>query len=104
MERRSFVRVPLDMPLFARMEAAGRPPCSGMVVDLSRGGMQLVLPAPPEGNLLGAAVVIAGMPGDVDPTGAGCAGTVCWVTSTRCGVRFTHLLPLSDAQLDALSV
>lgn len=104
-ERRQIVRIPLDAPYFASLQITGGALLSVMLLDLSRGGMQVAVP-PNQADamqLLGCDVVISDLPHLLDNTGSGCPGQIVWVSPQRCGVRFDRLFPLTDWQITAIA-
>lgn len=105
MERRNHPRVPLDTPLFAELGLTGGANMPVMLVDISRGGLQLALSLGTldPNEILGIAVVVRSLPQTLDPSGDGIAGKITWLAPQRCGVRFTDVLELPDEQIDAIA-
>ncbi|MDL2207746.1 PilZ domain-containing protein [Desulfovibrio sp. OttesenSCG-928-M16] len=104
--RRSSLRVPIDVPFFVSMQKSmGREDIPALLVDCGRGGVQLAF-SPASGGVaswLGSEVRIDGLPLLLDTQGTGFMGTITWVSSERCGVRFHVPLPVSDKTIAALS-
>lgn len=104
-ERRVSPRVPLDAPFFVTLRRSDGPELPALVVDLSRGGVQLALPPDASENFhawLSCQVTVLGLPPLVGFCGSGCAGMICWISMERCGVRFDTPLSVSDASLRAV--
>ncbi len=104
-ERRQIVRIPLDAPYFANLQVVGGKLLSVMLLDLSRGGMQVGV-APNQADamrLLGHNVVISELPHLLDNIGSGCSGQIVWVSPQRCGIRLDRLFPLTDWQITAIA-
>ena len=105
MERRKFIRVPLDAPYFARLLVEGEQELSVMLMDLGCGGIQVAIP-PQQADalkLLGLNVRVFDLPHLLDANKEGCAGQIVWVSPQRCGVRFAKLFPLTEWQIAAIA-
>lgn len=102
-DRRNSPRVPIDVPFFIRMRIDGEGEITGLLIDCSLGGVQLALSMPSgvPAVWMGAEVGIADMPG-ID---AVLAGSITWISSDRCGVRFHQALAMTEEELrDLLDV
>ena len=101
MERRSFPRVPLDMPVFIRMRLPTGGEQKVLLVDISCGGMQVALSAQvnKHADLLGTPVLLFGLPAPLDTGTTGKGGSITWVSPQRCGIRFDE--PVAPAEGDA---
>ena len=108
MERRQFLRVPIDAPHFVSIAIDGGAATLTLLVDISRGGLQVAFPpnqAVEEELFLGKAALIGQLPGSVELASGnaeGLRGVVSWVSPQRCGVRFEQALELGDEELAAL--
>lgn len=105
MERRKYVRVPIDAPYFALLKLEDKEELTVMLIDLGCGGIQLAIP-PQQADalkLLGTAVRVYDLPHLLDPNKEGCSGQIVWVSPQRCGVRFDKLFPLTDWQIEAIA-
>ena len=108
MERREFLRVPIDAPHFITVAFDGGESVITLLIDISRGGLQAAFPphqTVDEEALLGRAVRVTELPGSVEQASGnlgGLSGTVSWVSPQRCGVRFAAPLALGDEELAAL--
>lgn len=103
-ERRTFPRVPLDAPVFVTLSVQNQEARHALLVECSRGGMQLVL-APENAlpEMLNASVLILGLPPSLDASGSGLPGSISWASAERCGIRFHSPLTLSEAVLQSIS-
>ncbi len=105
MERRNHPRAQLDTPYFAELALEGGGHITVMLVDVSRGGLQLAISLGnlEPGELLGLNVTLRNLPKVLDPEGGGISGKITWLAPQRCGVRFTELLMLPDEQLASIA-
>ena len=103
-ERRDYSRAPLDTPYFARLIIDENISTSALLIDVSRGGLQLgVSPEQVDTvRLLGKEVVVEDLPRGIDAEGQGFACHVTWVSSNRFGVRFVDILLPDSLDLPAL--
>ena len=108
MERREFLRVPIDAPHFISVIFDEGESIVTLLVDISRGGLQVAFPPhQPVGEeiFLGRTVRVTELPGSVEQASGnvgGLSGTISWVSPQRCGVRFFSPLELGDEELAAL--
>ena len=105
MERRVSPRVPLDAPFFVTVCLESGERHSAMLVDCGRGGAQLAFSLA-EGllaSLISQKLMILNLPKGLRIYRDSCSGVVTWVSPQRCGVRFDHLLPLTDDEVMAVA-
>ena len=108
MERRQFLRVPIDAPHFITVSLDDGVSVTTLLVDISRGGLQVAF-SPSQvvekDYYLGKSVVVCQLPGSVEQASGndkGLRGCISWVSPARCGIRFTEPLDLGDEELAAL--
>ncbi|MDR2487953.1 MAG: PilZ domain-containing protein [Desulfovibrio sp.] len=102
MERRSLLRVPLEVPFFVIVCLHDGYRCTAILADCGRGGVQLAFSPSLEdklATLLGQELILLDLPEGLRTDPDGCSGVVTWVSPQRCGVRFNQVLSLTDEEL-----
>ena len=103
-DRRTFARIPIDVPIFCEIAFPGQSPIATLLKDISRGGVQVALSpgSTTEDMTLGQQAVVIGLPAKIGIDPGGVASIVSWLSPERVGLRFNDPLPVSEEELDAI--
>lgn len=105
MERRAHSRLLIDIPVLTGLKLANGRVLPAMLVDVSRGGIQLAL-SPETFNpeaILGNDAVITELPGELSMLVSNKCAFICWVSSQRCGLRFYTPLAEDEEYIKTLT-
>lgn len=104
-DRRHSPRIPLDAPCLLTLLVNYEEEHAAMVVDVSRGGVQLALSSAPglPSVTQGAPVTLKDLPEPLRGLLEGVHGKVAWVGARCCGVRLNKELPIGAADMADLA-
>ena len=105
MERRQSARVPLDAPCLLTLVLNYEDTQTGMVIDVSEGGVQIALsPGASQGDVVpGTPVTLRDVPAPMDRILEGVHGKIAWVGIRCCGVRLNKPLSITQTDITDLS-
>ena len=103
-ERRTFARIPIDVPIFCEIVFPGQNSFLALLKDISRGGVQVALSpgSTTEDLALGQPARVIGLPAKIGIDPGGVPAIVSWLSPERVGLRFTEPLPVSESDLDSI--
>ena len=104
MERRISPRIPRDGPCLLTLVLEGEP-CTAMLVDISVGGVHLVLSPGDEHVelIVHAKGVLTEVPGGLGAVLENSTGHVAWVAARHCGLRLDTQIDLPAEKLIELT-
>ncbi|SBW00077.1 putative PilZ domain protein [uncultured delta proteobacterium] len=104
-DRRNSPRIPLDAPCLLTLLVNYEEEHHAMVVDVSRGGVQLALsPGPGLSEVApGMPVTLQNVPAPLNALLEGIHGKVAWVGVRCCGVKLNKELAIDSADITDLS-
>ena len=104
MDRRISPRIPLDVPCLLTLVLEGAP-CPAMLVDISAGGVHLVLSPGDEAVplVVHAKGTLTDVPGGLGEVLENSTGHVAWVSARHCGIRLDKQIDMPAEQLIELT-
>ena len=104
-DRRHSQRIPLDAPCLLALFVNDREECPAMVVDVSRGGVQLALPpnSSVEKMEMGTPLVLKKVSLPLDQLLENVRGDLAWVGTRCCGIKLNEDLPIAASDITDLA-
>ena len=104
-DRRNSPRIPLDAPCLLTLFVSDKEEYPAMVVDVSRGGVQLALPpkSTVENLELGAQVMLKDVSAPLDGLLEKTEAELAWLGMSCCGVKLNKELPIALADVTDLA-
>lgn len=101
MDRRASPRIPLDIPCLVALVVNYTTQCPVMIVDISRGGVQLALSPGMSGDdiAVGVPVTLRDVPGPLNDLLEGISGKIAWIGVRCCGVRLDKELSIDASDV-----
>lgn len=103
-ERRTFTRIPIDMPIICQLRLSDEHSVPVILKDISRGGLQVSL-SPGVSlakDFLGQRVNLKGLPREISIALEYIATKICWQSPERLGLRFSDALSLTDERINEI--
>ena len=100
-DRRTAPRIPLDAPCLLTLTVDYEEETFAMVVDVSRGGIQLALPpgSKPVQLTIGQPVTLKDVSAPLDLLLEDAHGKIAWIGANCCGVKLNKELPIAQADV-----